>query len=262
MPKIVFFDLDRTTWDDKMQVPESTIAAISKLHQNGHLALICTGRARANISNKKIREIGFDGVVAACGNHIEINGKILYENLLSGKLVEKALRLFAQYNMPVIAEGPDYHWFSQEHFKQREFVNMLFESMGPKAKLLDELKSTDRVSKFTADIVNRDDADKVMAALSKDMDFIIHYDKAIEFIPKGTSKATGIRDTCRLLNIPHEDTYAIGDGPNDLEMLSYVEHGIAMGNGTNEAKEASEYVTDEIHNDGVYNALKHYALIA
>ena len=134
--------------------------------------------------------------------------------------------------------------------------------MGSKAKHIEEYKNGDRVSKFTVDIIDRAEADAVMSELKDDMDFIIHYDKAIEFIPKGTSKATGIESTCRLLNIAHEDTYAIGDGPNDLEMLKFVKHGIAMGNGTDEAKEASEYVTDEIQNDGVYNALKHYALIA
>ncbi|XME04570.1 Cof-type HAD-IIB family hydrolase (plasmid) [Lachnospiraceae bacterium C1.1] len=262
MPKIVFFDLDRTTWDDKMEVPESTIKAIEKLHQNGHLAFICTGRARANIDDDRIKEIGFDGVVAACGNHIEMNGKVLYENTLSSELIAKALALFDKYNMPAIIEGPEFHWFDTQKFVQREFVQLLWDSMGSKAKPLSEFKANEKVSKFTADIIKKTDADAVMDALKDEMDFIIHYGKAIEFIPKGTSKATGIRDTCRLLNIPHENTYAIGDGPNDLTMLEYVEHGIAMGNGTCEAKEVSEYVTDDIHENGIYNALKHYKLIA
>lgn len=262
MPKIVFFDLDRTTWDDNMDVPESTIKAIEKLHRNGHLAFICTGRARANIDNEKIKEIGFDGVVAACGNHIEMNGKVLYENILSPELSSKALKLFDHYKMPAIIEGPEYHWFDPCKFSQTKFVKLLWDSMGDRAKHLSEFRVGDRVSKFTADIVERSAADSVMSELKDEMDFIIHYGKAIEFIPKGTSKATGIRDTCRLLNIPHSDTYAIGDGPNDLDMLKFVEHGIAMGNGTDEAKEASEYVTDDIHNDGIYNALKHYKLIA
>ena len=36
---------------------------------------------------------------------------------------------------------------------------------------------------------------------------------------------------------------------------------IAMGNASQSAKDAAEYVTTHIHEDGVYNALKHYGLI-
>ena len=44
--KAVFFDIDGTLYDrtDKRQVPESTKNAIRLLQENGHLAIICTGR--------------------------------------------------------------------------------------------------------------------------------------------------------------------------------------------------------------------------
>lgn len=79
---------------------------------------------------------------------------------------------------------------------------------------------------------------------------------------RGYSKATGIAQMCRLAGVRREDTYAFGDSANDLEMLSFVAHGIAMGNGTKEAKEAAEYVTTDIEEDGIYNGLLHYGLIS
>ena len=48
---------------------------------------------------------------------------------------------------------------------------------------------------------------------------------------------------------------------NDVEMLEFVAHGIAMGNGTDVAKNAAEFVTTDIHKDGIWNGLKHYGLI-
>ena len=66
---------------------------------------------------------------------------------------------------------------------------------------------------------------------------------------------------CGHLDIAKEDTFALGDGVNDLEMLGFVGHGIAMGNASQVAKDAAEYVTNHIHEDGVLNALKHYNLI-
>ena len=46
-----------------------------------------------------------------------------------------------------------------------------------------------------------------------------------------------------------------------MEMLEFVAHGIAMGNGTDVAKNAAEFVTTDIHKDGIWNGLKHYGLI-
>ena len=66
---------------------------------------------------------------------------------------------------------------------------------------------------------------------------------------------------CRHMGIKNEDTYAIGDSVNDLDMLSFVGHGIAMGNGTPPAKEAAEFVTTDIYDDGIKHAMEHYGLI-
>ena len=37
--------------------------------------------------------------------------------------------------------------------------------------------------------------------------------------------------------------------------------GVAMGDGTDVAKEHADYVTRGLHEDGIYHALKHFALI-
>lgn len=46
-------------------------------------------KIRSNINDKRLLGIGFDGIVAACGNHVEMDGKVLYENILSPELTEK-----------------------------------------------------------------------------------------------------------------------------------------------------------------------------
>ena len=51
------------------------------------------------------------------------------------------------------------------------------------------------------------------------------------------------------------------DSINDLDMLGFVGHSIAMGNASAAAKEKAEYVTTHIHEDGIWNALKYYKLI-
>ena len=85
---------------------------------------------------------------------------------------------------------------------------------------------------------------------------IVHEpDGILEIGQAGHSKASGIERLCASLGIAKEDTYAFGDSAND------VAQGIAMGNGTDVAKNAAEFVTTDIHKDGIWNGLKHYGLI-
>ena len=57
------------------------------------------------------------------------------------------------------------------------------------------------------------------------------------------------------------DTYAIGDDYNDLEMLQYAKHTIAMGQAPREVKEVCEFITDDIYHEGFTKAMNHSPLL-
>ena len=265
MSKIVFFDIDGTICDEKMDIPDSTIAAIRQLRANGHKAFLCSGRARGNIRSKKLEAIGFDGVIAACGNHVEVDGKIIYEKILEPDIVKKIIRLCRTYRMPIVLEGPVKHWLDANGFENDPYVDYLFADLGDAAVVLAEgveAYSDDiYINKFSADVFEYTDFEAIRNALKDEFDFLLHEGNIVECVPKGTSKATGIEWLCNHMGIAREDTYAIGDSVNDLDMLAFVGHGIAMGNATQVAKDAAEYITTSLHEEGIYTALKHYGLI-
>ena len=63
------------------------------------------------------------------------------------------------------------------------------------------------------------------------------------------------------LKIKKDEILVIGDGLNDLEMISEFPNSVAMGNGVEELKKAASYTTDHIVNDGFAKALKHFKII-
>ena len=261
MSKLIFFDIDGTLWDEKMQIPESTKQAIAKLKKNGHKTFLCSGRARGNIRSKELLGMGFDGVLAACGNYVEMDGQVLYDNILSGDLVNRVIKLLEDCRMPVVLEGTTHHWISETGFECDPYVVYLLKEMGETALPLREYSDEIRINKFSGDILPDTDYARIKRELEKELDFLEHEGNVVEFVPKGTSKASGIEWLCNYLHVNIEDTYAVGDSVNDLDMLEFVGHGIAMGNGTEPAKNAAEYVTTDIHEDGVYHAMQHYGLI-
>ena len=74
-------------------------------------------------------------------------------------------------------------------------------------------------------------------------------------------KANGIEIFLKHTGIDRADTFAFGDGYNDVTMMQAVGCGIAMGNGVPAVKEAADYITDSIFDDGIYKALEHFSLI-
>ena len=52
-----------------------------------------------------------------------------------------------------------------------------------------------------------------------------------------------------------------GDGKNDIDMFEYTKISFAMGNAEDDVKKAADYVTDDIDEDGLYNALKYFEII-
>lgn len=261
MGKLLFFDIDGTLWDDNMEIPESTKKAIALLRENGHKTFLCSGRSRGNIQDPRLLSLNFDGIVAACGNHVEMDGELLLSNILPNDRVREIVEVLDRCHMPVVLEGPECHWISKHGFEEDPFVAYLFEEMQERAVPLEGYTEEIRINKFSADVLPTTDFETIKKEISKDFDILMHTEKIVEFVPKGTSKATGIAWVCDYLGVPVEDTFGFGDSVNDLDMLKFVGHGVCMGNGTAPAKEVAEYITDDIHEDGLYNALKHYGLI-
>lgn len=259
MKKAVFFDIDGTIWNDYMEIPESTITAVAKLRENGNYAFLCSGRSRANIRTPKLLDIGFDGVVAACGTHIDFQGKKVFEHLLTQEQIAHALEVIKKNEMSVVLEGPEYLYVDEGVFLDDPYVIHLRKELGEDVKNI-KGGAPYIINKMSA-VLKDASLETVIEELGTDFDVINHGGGLIEIQPHGHSKATGIAKVCELLEIDEKETYAFGDSANDLEMISYVAHGVAMGNATTELKNVAEFVTADIMKDGIQIGLQHYGLI-
>ena len=90
--------------------------------------------------------------------------------------------------------------------------------------------------------------------------YIHSEEKSFELYSKTNTKASGILKVLEYLNIPLENSYAFGDGKNDIEMLSTVGCGIAMGNASDEVKNYAKKVTETIQNDGIALEIEKFIL--
>ena len=82
----------------------------------------------------------------------------------------------------------------------------------------------------------------------------------IELNPHGISKASGLREVCRLLGIDMSQVVAMGDSLNDMTMIREAGLGVAMGNAQDAVKAEADYVTDSNEDHGVALAIREMVL--
>ncbi|MGH8921949.1 MAG: HAD family hydrolase, partial [Actinomycetes bacterium] len=80
----------------------------------------------------------------------------------------------------------------------------------------------------------------------------------IEVSPTGVSKATGLAEVTRRLDIAAADVIAFGDMPNDVEMLRWAGRGVAMGNAHPSLLDVADEVTGSNADDGLAQVLERY----
>ena len=65
----------------------------------------------------------------------------------------------------------------------------------------------------------------------------------IEIMPKDANKGTALAFLAQSLGLRREQVMAMGDAENDLSMLEYAYHSVAMSNGTEKIKSVCRYQT-------------------
>jgi Cof subfamily protein (haloacid dehalogenase superfamily) len=260
--KAVFFDIDGTIWDFQQRIPDSTVRAIRALRRNGNLAFLCSGRSRAFIIGDNLFDIGFDGIVAGCGTYVEKGQQVLLNDKVPAEVLADTVREMKKREMPLVLEGTRNLFVDREEFRGDPFLNKLVALMGD--DILPILGNRDKwtkdTNKMSVNLVDKD-IEEWLGWLAEQYEIIKHGDSFMELVPKGHTKASGIRFVCSEMGILPEDTVAFGDSSNDISMLEYAGVGVVMGNGTDEAKEAGDFVTKDIHDDGIEYALKKLELI-
>ena len=277
MGKIVFLDVDGTLINYETVCPDSAKKAVELARANGHKVYICTGCSKAEIEQRDLPEL--DGMIGANGGYVEDAGQVVMHQALTVDQVKhivdwcngRELGFYLEANSGMYIN----HWFEVQ-----APATMVKYAMGKGA---DEATAQAKADGFVNSMIRtddlyRDDVNKVSFILSSYQD---HLDSIVEFPdmecntwggkdeqalfgdlgPKGITKKHAIEVLLEHLGADQADTISFGDAKIDLSMFELCAYNVAMGNGGKEIKEAADYITDDVDNDGLYNAFKHLGLI-
>ena len=280
--KIIFFDVDGTLVDvrpSREYIPESTIRAIKETRKKGNLCFLCTGRSKAEIY-PYILDVGFDGIIGAGGGFVEIGDKILYHKQVSLNEVTHVVDFFDTNGFDYYVESNGGLYASKNLIPRLERIIYGDLENDPNAVKLKEESPNHFIEALKEGYdLHRTDVNKICFLEHDAFPFetvykefekefnVIHCtvpmfgDNSGELSVPGVNKQYAIDKLIKHLNIPKENTYAYGDGLNDIDMLEYCQYGIAVGNAKEALKEIADEVTEDIAEDGIYNSMKKHGLI-
>ncbi len=263
--KIVFFDIDGTMIDIPAGMLEplpSTIKAIEQLRLNGHYSVVATARASMP---EAFSNLNFDGFIFCNGNYIEFQNNLIYDNFFSEKQTKFLVDLFKQNEGQYIFNGHFGKWTSlSTHPLILRQIELFGGSVSSKISGQDDWKTKDvHANMVTALFKTEKQLLNCKANVPSDWVIDVYTTSNIRMdihLP-GYTKGTAVGYLSKVFGVSFDDTFAFGDACNDIEMLKTVKHGIAMGNGTDQIKAIASDITDDVANDGIYNALKKYNVI-
>lgn len=101
-----------------------------------------------------------------------------------------------------------------------------------------------------SDYIN-DNQDAIRGDLKDKYNATVTGPVALEFTKKGVDKAFSLAWLANEAGFTKENLMAFGDGPNDMSLIEYVDHGVCMGNGVSELKALADAITLSNLEDGI-----------
>lgn len=277
--KIVFLDVDGTLIDYDAKTPDSAKVAVEKARENGHLVYICTGCSKAEIEQRDLPEL--TGMIGGNGAYVESEGKVVMHQGLSKEETKHIVDWCNERQLGFYLEANSGMYCNDYMLEQGPAVMVKYATGKGADVSAAEASAAGFVNGFihlTGEDLYRDDVNKISFILSSYQD---HLDSKKEFPeleantwggkgehalfgdlgPTGITKKHAIEVLLDYLGADQKDTISFGDAKIDLSMFELCAYNVAMGNGGPEIKEAADYVTTDVNDNGLYNAFKYLKLI-
>ena len=257
MKKAAFFDVDGTLIDCTigiMDISDRVKKAIKDFQKAGNVAFVSSGRPYAFL-NKELLEFGFDGFVLGNGAQVLINDETKFFSGIDKELVKEVVSNCERLNIDYCLQGPKYSYLKKEFTRLVSY----YREYGITDDFLEYNFDIDDVDVFKIEMLPVDEEGcKYCESLDQgEFNCFKNYpDEVYEMYPVKNSKGEGLLKTIELEGVELKDSYAFGDGRNDIEMIQTAAHGIAMGNAVPELKEVANEFTDAIADDGIATYLE------
>jgi Cof subfamily protein (haloacid dehalogenase superfamily) len=256
MIKALFFDIDGTLVSFNTHViPQSTIDAIEAAKRKGIKVFISTGRPKVIINN--LGDLAFDGYITMNGSYCYVGEEVIYKCKIPQEDVQTMAEMIEKDAIPCVFVEEDRMNICNNNEKTEEFERTL--RVPPMTAITAKEAATKDIFQMSP-FITKEQEQTIMPLLP-------HCSAGrwcpifADVIAANTGKAKGVDEIIKYFGFSLTETMSFGDGGNDITMLHHAAIGVAMGNAVDRVKQAANYVTTSVDDNGIMNALKHFNII-
>ncbi|AND15695.1 HAD family hydrolase [Rathayibacter tritici] len=258
--RLVALDIDGTVMHEDGTITRAVTDAITRVAAQGDEVMLATGRSPV-ATLPVVERLGISPEFVIC-----CNGAVTLRRDASGTYVPEAVETFdpsdvletIRRSLPAAhyaIEDADGAFFSTEAFPGGAVMGAETARV-PFEDLLGRLCT--RVV-----VISPETGIDAFAALIEEMglhqvSYAIGWTAWLDLAPHGVNKSTALEVVREQLGIERSDVVALGDGRNDIEMLTWAAaegSGLAMGQAPDEVRAVASAVIPSVHQDGVAVAL-------
>lgn len=257
MIKVIFFDADGTLLSiGSGKIPQSALLSLKKLKERGIKIVLATGRHTNEIKQLPLNGLAFDCYLSLNGQlGLDADFRTLFGTPLCDKAQEELLTMYRQREISLILTT-----------EREQCINYIDDSA---ARVMKDIGiDVPLRPDILPDVIYQattfdppDDADWLRRHCPTGCKITRWGEGAVDILAEDGGKVSGIRKYMERIGLGREEIMAFGDAENDIEMLKFAGVGVAMGNASEEAKAAADYVTAAVEEDGIEKALEHFELI-
>ena len=267
--RLLVVDIDGTLLGKNGTISAEDREALARAGALGIPVSLSTGRAM-QASRRFINQLSldgyhifFDGALVSNPN----NGEEVYVQPLDKMAVRQAVE-FAHLNEINIEFYSATHYFAERESWSTDIRRQFF-GIEPTTVDFTNLWQQERIVKGTLTIRSAEERAKANR-FCRQFEDVFHFSLAkspaypdvdfINVLAPGVSKKAALEALASHLEVSMSEIMAIGDGTNDVSLLSAVGLAVAMGNAPDEVKAVAEYTTLDVDHNGVAAAIEKFLL--
>ena len=255
---VIFFDLDGTLLNKQSKISENNLKLLAQLEEQNYLSVIASGRSPIEIE-EITKGTSIHSYVSLNGQYVVIEGEVFANHQIDKQLMAEVLSFSKNLGHPVACYTPyDYriNFIDEATEKLYALDNAPLPKIDP---MFYQTAAINMLYLFSEKIEN----DCLLQERFKEtLTFYRDSPFSLAIVNKHRSKKAGIEELLQCISLSHPtNTYAFGDGNNDISMFEVVTHAIAMGNANQQVKNAATFITHDHESDGIEFALKQFNIL-